>query len=329
MTTQATPYQFGTHCDVPDLVAQLTRLSNVAFAEYEGAMPVDESFTAWYLQRPGCRPGLCPVALQEGQLVSNVLVAIQSLQLGGEVLPCGIIDTVATEPEHRGRGLARRLMEDAHDRMRQAGAEAAVLYTNPDGHPYRFYERLGYETRAVGAALLGARPAAGACRGAEPAAEGDRAALCELLDGVYAAWEGYAPMTPELWQWHRVARPPEMPARLMVARSERGQLSAMAALAHVELLIAGEQVPATVISDVACEADLGPHLDTFLACADAERIMTIVDRAAPLYGLLIDRGFTEAVREVAMVLPFTDRAREAMARRTGPWYVMIESVVGV
>lgn len=324
-----TEYQFGTHADVPDLIPQLVRLSNLAFAQYDGAMPVDETFMEWYLRRPGSRPELCTAALREGELVSNVLVAIQDLRLGREVLPCGIIDTVATAPDHRRRGLARRLMDDAHRLMQEAGANAAVLYTNPDGHPYRFYQRLGYETRAFGAALLGERPAPSEGPVPEPARSQDKRAICELLDAYHARYEGYAPMTEALWRWHRSERPESMPIHLLVIPDAKQSVVATAAFAEVELLIEGQQAPGAVLSNFACAAEEARCLRAFLAAAPSERILAFVDVETPAHSMLTASGFSQAVREAAMVLPFTERARAAMERRTGPWYVMIESVVGV
>jgi len=322
-------YQFGTHTDCPDLVPQLTRLSNAAFAEYEGAMPVDEDFIAWYLQRPGCTPDLCTVALSDGELASNVLVCIQNLQLGGEVLPCGIIDTVATNPAHRKQGLARRLMLDAHERMRAAGAEAAVLYTNPDGHPYRFYQRLGYATRAFAAALMGPRPAPVDGMAAVPASTADATAIRTLADQHHQAYDGYAPLTDALWQWHRVDRPSSLPEQALVVRQPDGQLAGSAIFAQVDLLIDGEQVPASVVSDVTWTGEPERTVQALLAASPGERIMALCDVKSELHAALLGLSFTQAVREVAMVLPFSERAKVAMTTVPNPWYVMVESVVGV
>ncbi len=318
-------YRIGDHRDVDDLPQQLAALSNAAFSQYEGAMPVDAAFISWYLRRPGCRPELCPVALEGNRLASNVLVAIEHLQLGGQVLPCGIIDTVATLPEHRRHGLARVLMESAHELMRQAGAEAAVLYTNPDDHPYRFYRRLGYETRAIGAALLGPRPAH--TQPAQAATAAEAAAIRTLLDRSYAQYEGYAPMTDELWDWHRLNRPGDMPVHLRVLRDDGDKVVGTAAFAEAETLVGGERVPVAVASDLA--RDSGASLQRLLAAAPSERIMTLLDEQSPLYAELVELGFEPAVRETAMVLPFSERAAAALGHRSGPWYIMIESVVGV
>lgn len=322
-------YRVTTHAEVPNLPAQLARLSNIAFAEYEGAMPVDEAFIQWYLQRPGCRPEYCTAALWEDELVSNVLVCIQDVRLGGTVMPCGIIDTVATLPEHRKKGLAHRLMEDAHRIMREAGAEAAVLYTNPDGHPYTFYQRLGYDTRAIGAALEGNRPDPSADLQAEPATLADHAIIRALTDREYSGFDGYAPLTDELWAWHRLDRPASLPDQLMVIRDASGAPIASCAFATVDVLVAGETARATVVSDIACPEPPEPYLQALLTSAPTERILTIVDSQAPIYQRLSALGFQQAVREAALAMPFSDHAREAMKSEPAPWYVMIESVVGV
>lgn len=321
-------YRIVTHADVPDLVPQLMRLSNEAFAEYEGAMPVDEAFIDWYLRRPGCRPDLCPAALHGDELVSNVLVCIQDVRLGGEVLPCGIVDTVATSPAHRGHGLARRLMEDAHRLMLDAGAEAAALYTNPEGHPYRFYQRMGYETRALGAAVMGKRPAAAQASSlVQAAGPQDAPAIRGLLDAHYAGHDGYAPMTDALWAWHRSDRPANLPVELRVLRD--GAVTGFCALAQVPLLVAGDYRPVSVVYDLAWSGDPTGTLRALLASAATEDIMVFVDEASAEYALLAELGFVPAVREAALAMGFSDRAKQALLNEPAQWYVMIESVVGV
>lgn len=322
-------YHLGTHLDVADLIPQLTRLSNIAFADYDPIMPVDEAFMEWYLERPGCAPELCTAAVREGKMVSNVLVTLQDLQLGGETLPCGIVDTVGTDPAHRRRGLARRLMEDAHRRMQAAGAEAAVLYTNPDGHPYLFYQRLGYELRATAAALTCAGPLPRSALRARPAEPGDAPAIRGLLDRYHAAYEGYAPLTDDLWRWHRAERPAGMPLHLLVIRDRSGDVSATACFAELELRTSTGTTRALMLNGFAAEADEAACLDAFLAAAPLASVAAITDVRAPVHDLLVARGFEQAAREVAMVLPFSARARAALARRGAPWFVMVESVVGV
>ncbi len=321
-------YRFGTHRDVPDLVPQLTRLTNSAFREYEGAMPVGEGFTVWYLQRPGCSPDLCPVALAGEELVANVLVTIQQVRLGPDLLPCAIVDTVATAPGHRRRGLARRLMDDAHRLMRDAGAEAALLYTNPRGHPYGFYQRLGYQLRAQGEALVGWRPPGDAAP-PEPASAADAPAIRSLVDAHYADHEGYAPFTDALWRWRRVARPAELPCQVVVLRNRGGEVSATAAFSPVDILMREERVRLSVLSDAAWTGPASAALPRLLSAAPTEQVLALADTKAPLYAALRALEFQPAVAEAALVLPWSPRARDALEQDPEPWSIMVESVVGV
>ena len=320
------PYRYVTHGQAPHVAAQLTELSNLAFAEYEGAPTVDVEFSRWYARRPGSTPGLCVAALAGGQMVANVLVALQHVNLGGEFVPCGIVDTVATHPQHRRQGLAHRLMAMAHGLMRAHGAEAGVLYTNPANHPYHFYTRLGYVTRAQAAMLAGQRPPpAGVCH-VRPLAAHEAGAVRELVNGEYESYEGFARLDDDLWRWHRVARPASMPAQVVVAE-RAGRLVGTAALAEVSVLLEGRQMRVTVASDLVHD---GPDcLRDLLAAAPQESLMALHDVRAPEHAALEQVGLSSAVGEAAMVLSFTDRARDLLRRPPAPWYVMVESVVGV
>lgn len=50
---------------------------------------------------------------------------------------------VYTEPEHRGQGLARRIMDAVHDFCRSRGIESAALNASQFGQP--LYESMGYQ----------------------------------------------------------------------------------------------------------------------------------------------------------------------------------------
>lgn len=318
-------YRFVTHEQVPDLSQQLADLSNLAFAEYEGAPEVDAGFIDWYLRRPGCAPYLCTAALSGEKLVANVLVALQPLNIGGEFIMCGIVDTVATDPEHRQQGLARRLMDMAHDLMSQSGAEAAVLYTNPANHPYQFYGRLGYETRAQAGMLTGDRPAGSGGYTIRAATTTETELIRHLVNEHYSTREGFARLDEALWQWHRVNRPANMPVQVLVAE-HAAQIVGTVAFAPVEVLLEGQHQTVTVLSDM-----VYPHADCLrdlLAAAPPGRLMTLQALEAPERADLEHLGFITSVGEVAMARPLTARARELLRNSSMPWYVMVESVVG-
>ena len=54
------------------------------------------------------------------------------------------IYAVATDPNHRGKGLASRLLEETHTHLKELGYAGAVL--KPAKGLFPFYERLGYQT---------------------------------------------------------------------------------------------------------------------------------------------------------------------------------------
>lgn len=319
-------YRLVPHNEVPCLAEQLTDLSNIAFAEYEGSPEVEAAFTQWYLRRPGSTPEVCFAALHGEQLVANVLVALQPLNIGGEYIRCGIVDTVATHPDHRQQGLARQLMDLAHEKMVAMGAEAAVLYTNPANHPYRFYGRLGYFTRAQAGMLTGTRPEATGFCTVRALAEGEAVAVREMVNRHYGGYEGFARVDEALWDWHRVQRPATMPAPVLVAEVD-GTLVGTVTLAEVSVLLAGERKSVTVLSD-AVYGDLA-CLREMLSRAPQRDLMTLQALDAPEREDLEQIGFVTSVGEVAMILPLRDRVRALMHNERRPWYVMVESVVGV
>ena len=57
---------------------------------------------------------------------------------------CGFVFNVYTEPDHRKRGLARRLVEAMHEWCRSEGIERVVLNASVFGQP--LYDSMGYVT---------------------------------------------------------------------------------------------------------------------------------------------------------------------------------------
>ncbi len=324
-------YELVDLTQVADLVGQVTALNLAAFAEYEGAPDLDESFTEWYLRRPGSTLQLCVGALHGDELVSMALVAIQRVRIGGRLLDCGIIDSVATEPAHWRQGLARKLMDMAHERMEAAGADAGLLYTNPEDHPYRFYERLGYQTRAVCQMMQARRPAEGGSLQVRAAQAVEHEPLAGIINDFYGAYEGFAPLDEKLWEWHKVDRPADMRAEVLVAEAG-GELVATCTWAETSLFLQGEDVAVAALADFAYRPELcdgADALSSLLAAAPQQTVVCLLDEHDPLLGLYAEAGFEKAVSEASMVLPFSDDAHEAMEVKPGPWYVMIESVIGM
>lgn len=61
----------------------------------------------------------------------------------------GGVWAVATHPQHAARGIASRLLDEAHERIRQAGLRFSTLVTNRYHGAYRLFHRHGYEDMGV------------------------------------------------------------------------------------------------------------------------------------------------------------------------------------
>jgi GNAT superfamily N-acetyltransferase len=66
----------------------------------------------------------------------------------------GGIWAVSTHPQYAGRGVATRLLEEAHNRMREAGLRFSTLGTNRYRLAYKLYRQHGYEETNVWATAL-------------------------------------------------------------------------------------------------------------------------------------------------------------------------------
>ncbi len=323
-------YKFVDHSQVPDRLLQTCRLSVAAFREFDAAPSFDEAYTEWFLRRPGSSAERCVAALDGQQMVSMAMVTMQPVQIGGEVLRCGIIDTVATHPQHRRRGLARELMAMAHEILQAEGADAALLYTNPQDHPYLFYQRLGYETRANCQILKGKRPAAGGTLAVRRARQGEHGAIAEMLNDYYAGYEGYAPLDDALWAWRKTERALGSEVDILVAEAE-GEIAATCT-SHLTPLLQAQPSMVATISDFAAREELCDTLDaarSMLAAAPQADLACGWDAIDPLCDLFQRVGSVRETNQVSMVLPLSERAREAVKSRRGPWYPMVESICGV
>ena len=66
----------------------------------------------------------------DGQVVSHVGVLRQDMVAGGIHLPVACVGSVATDPAHRGRGYASRLLDSATERARRDGCVLMAISGN-------------------------------------------------------------------------------------------------------------------------------------------------------------------------------------------------------
>ncbi len=86
------------------------------------------------------------VVLEGGRIVSHAAMAERELKENGCVLPISMICAMATDPAHRKRGAATRIVEDAIATMTARGHAFGLLWTGPARD---FYRRLGWEVVGV------------------------------------------------------------------------------------------------------------------------------------------------------------------------------------
>ncbi|MFO7945281.1 MAG: GNAT family N-acetyltransferase [Armatimonadota bacterium] len=323
-------YSFVKHTDVPDRVSQVTDLSLDAFSEMDATPCFDIAYTEWFLQRPGCEPERCVAALKDEQMVSMALVTLHDMRLGGRLLRCGVIDSVATHPSHREKGLAHRLMEEAHEVLREGGADAAVVYTDPQRPSYLLFQGMGYINRAFFRLMRGDSPKPQIDMDVHEATPAEYGRIIELLDDFYSSHEGFVPVTEKLWSWRKIDRAPVSEVEVLVA--EAGDEIAAVCTGHQAVPLQAQPRPLTTISDLAWRpgyCDPKEALKSMLAAAPQQGFVTMADITDETSAVYEAAGFEKRNGHVAMVLPLSDAGREALHTDPVPWYPMVESVIAV
>lgn len=314
-------YAFATYGERRPDVESVTRLTQRAFAEYPGVIAADQGFTEWFLARPGFDSGASWAAWLGATLVGSLFLARVPLSLDGRWAEVGIVDTVMVSPEHRGRGLARSLMERSIASCRAAGVEMMQLYTAPGSAGYRLYTSLGFEERHR--LRYWRRPSA---RHVPPAAswrEVSEDALDEagqLLQSLAGSHDGVPRQSDELRRWRWLRRPPGMPAKVWAR--EDGSEAALAVSTPV-CLTDGRCV--ALLKDlVACDAPSLVALSVRVAARECIAVADVGD--ASLSQALTEAGFEPGQEEAAMLLPLI--ATGAVERRSRPWFPLTESIIG-
>ena len=98
----------------------------------------DEAIDSFF--RIAYSPDRCRYTTEDGQIVC-ALYWLDASYEGGKL---AYIYAVATNPEHRKKGLASNLLIQTHAQLKEQGYAGAIL--KPSNGLFPFYERLGYET---------------------------------------------------------------------------------------------------------------------------------------------------------------------------------------
>jgi GNAT superfamily N-acetyltransferase len=306
---------------------QLADLASLCFGSYPGVLPPTVDFMRWFLRRPGLDLSLSQAAWQDGQMVASAFITRASLLVQGNPVRFGLVDTVMTHPEHRGRGLAKRLMLETTQACRDAGLEALQLYTAPDTVPYRLYRGLGFEH--AHSLIYWRREAQAAAPRTLPRWETVPPDRCGELGGLYdtlaATHDGVPQHDSELWCWRKRDHPAGLGAT--VWRTRVAGSSAMATCTPLQLTQEGAY---QLLSDVL------PGDPSWLAalCAGLDPITPLVTVAdskdTELVSALQAAGFRPGQQEAALILSLCDGDTiEHVQDSARPWMPLTESIIGV
>ncbi len=326
-------YKITSHAEIGKLATQVHDLARLAFGSYPGVLQPSPAHRAWYVRRPGMEAGLSMAALHHDRLVSSLFVTMVQMRLAGRLRSVGIVDTVMTHPEHRRRGLARRLLAEAIQGMRALGLEASLLYTAADSMPCRFYQTLGYRPHALVYYFRCLRAAASRTaltpRRARPS---DREKLVEFLNGYFASHDGYVPLDDALWRWRNLDRPRELPANTYFVQ-QSGRIQGCLTICRAPVVASAHNSPSYILSNlaIASQADAARILTSLLSPVAALGEMLILSVVADddTNRLLVAFGFAESATEVGMVLQLDPQLKNALAAPPKRWYVLTESVIGL
>ena len=188
-----------------------------------------DHFAARFRDDPVFLPGGWLTARAGGRIVATVHACGFDLVFGSARVPCGGIGNVSTDPGWRKRGLAHRLMDDAHALMLARGMPVSILTTEIQG----FYRPLGYAVWPhVDCHLLKLRPPAGAGPGPRVRRIDfgrDRTALLAIRDRYASGFVGTIAATGDRWSrqpaWTALY-PKEEPACALLVEDARGRPAA-------------------------------------------------------------------------------------------------------
>jgi hypothetical protein len=150
-------FRAPTEAELPTVLRMLTR----AYVAARSDFPDDPSVLGAYGEHDPTGDLSSWVVLWDGDTpLSALRLFTREVTTHGEIVPIGGIGNVGTDPDAGGRGLASRVMREAHRVLVERGITTAVLVT--DIAP--FYARLGYVPVRQRELLAARAPGTGAVR---------------------------------------------------------------------------------------------------------------------------------------------------------------------
>jgi predicted acetyltransferase len=265
------------------------------------------------------------------ELVATTETIPAGQYFGGRSVPMGAVASVAVRPDHRGRGLAPRLLSTAIEQMHERELVISTL------HPAttRFYRGLGWEiagqfgVRSVPASALAALPP-GEPECMRPSAYDDRELVRECYARAAPAIEGSVDRSESFWAaWEREL---DVPHRYLYVYDAGGRIDGYVtydqietrrqwgfALTVHELVAVDAEAMLTLWRHVGSHATMVDEVTVLAAPLDAlalllpEQVVRLVDanhwmtRVIDAPGAIAARGFPSGIR-ATVELELIDRS---------------------
>ena len=119
----------------PDIEASIRRMLAVCFPK---DAPFFSQSRAWH----GSAPSFSAVAVDGDRVIAHAGVVQRRITVGGVPLDVAGIQNVAVLPEHRGKGLCRRMLARAMDAAFRRGLDCGLLFCETQSVP--LYARCGW-----------------------------------------------------------------------------------------------------------------------------------------------------------------------------------------
>jgi ribosomal protein S18 acetylase RimI-like enzyme len=133
----------------PGEEAEAGRITRLAYLEF--ADPADDDWTDYLgqIEDVAGRAGKVPVlvAVDEGRVIGSATLETEEAGLGDDPIVPGTLNLrmLGVDPEARGRGAGRALVDETLRRARAAGKHAVTLHTILEMQPaQRLYESMGF-----------------------------------------------------------------------------------------------------------------------------------------------------------------------------------------
>ena len=122
-------------------------VKEIVARSFEDHLKTNPGALVEYEEEPWYDPEHLLVAEVDGKLVSQMGVRTGSIWVSGQPFPAGLVGTVCTLPEYRGKGIGAVMLREAGNWMSKRGLAFSYLHTSEAR--YGFYGRAGYRLGVI------------------------------------------------------------------------------------------------------------------------------------------------------------------------------------